>query len=366
MTEASSGTAIINGYDIKQETESARNSMGFCPQHNVLYDELTVAEHLELFSLLKGANAQEAKAEVRKYVQLLNLEAKMNVLSSALSGGMKRKLQMGIALCADSRVVLVDEATSGLDPAARRELWDILQNEKKGRTILLTTHFMDEADVLGDRIAILVDGMLKCCGTTFFLKKRFGTGYHLICVKNGNSTSAAVTKLLRQHIPGIEVTNENDKEISYHLPERYLSAFKDIFLNLERNEKQLGLESYGISLTTMEEIFLQMGKNNPTGDETDGSATGESRILLRDDDYFLTGWPLWINQFKAMFKKRSLYWARSWKSFVGYNLFVLFIVSCVLFPIDGYFKASNLPPLTMSLGSYKSPKIIVDQTYNNT
>lgn len=364
--EATGGTAIINGYDIKEDTASARHSMGFCPQHNVLYDELTVAEHLELFSLLKGATTQEAKSEVRKYVQLLSLEAKANVLSSALSGGMKRKLQMGIAFCADSRVVLVDEATSGLDPAARREMWDILQNEKKGRTILLTTHFMDEADVLGDRIAILVDGMLKCCGTTFFLKKRFGTGYHLICAKEGNCESGAVTDLLRQHIPGIEVTNENENEISYHLPERYLSVFKDIFMNLERNDKQLGLDSFGISLTTMEEIFLQMGKNNPTGDQTDGSSSGESRILLRDDDYFLTGMPLWINQFKAMLTKRSLYWMRSWKSFVGYNLFVLFVVSLLLFPIDVYFKKSNLPPLHMSLDSYKSPRIIVDHSNNNT
>ena len=94
---------------------------------------------------------------------------------------MKRKLSVAVALCGGSKVVLCDEPTSGMDPSARRALWDVLQEEKKGRTILLSTHFMDEADILGDRIAIMSDGELKCCGTSFYLKKKFGVGYHLVC-----------------------------------------------------------------------------------------------------------------------------------------------------------------------------------------
>lgn len=93
---------------------------------------------------------------------------------------MQRKLSVGIALCGNSKVVLCDEPTSGMDPAARRSLWDLLQKEKKGRTILLSTHFMDEADILGDRIAIMSDGELKACGSSFFLKKKYGVGYHLV------------------------------------------------------------------------------------------------------------------------------------------------------------------------------------------
>jgi len=91
-----------------------------------------------------------------------------------LIGGMKRKLSTAVALCGGSKVVLFDEPTSGMDPAARRALWDLLQAEKPGRTILLTTHFMDEADLLGDRIAIMSEGKLKAVGSSFFLKKKFG------------------------------------------------------------------------------------------------------------------------------------------------------------------------------------------------
>lgn len=154
MLRPSTGTAIINGYDIRKSMDKARESLGLCPQHNILFDDMTVGEHLEFYCRLKGLDGAEVTKEVNRYVKLLDFESKINALSSTLSGGMKRKLSVGIALCGGSKVVLCDEPSSGMDPAARRSLWDLLQMEKKGRTILLSTHFMDEADILGDRIAM--------------------------------------------------------------------------------------------------------------------------------------------------------------------------------------------------------------------
>ena len=89
-------------------------------------------------------------------------------------GGMKRKVNLGISLIGDSSVVMLDEPTSGMDPQARRYTWDLLQTEKKKRTILLTTHFMEEADILGDRIAIMARGQIQCYGTSLFLKRKLG------------------------------------------------------------------------------------------------------------------------------------------------------------------------------------------------
>ena len=91
---------------------------------------------------------------------------------------MKRKLSVGIALCADSKVVILDEPTSGMDPGARRVIWDLLQKERSSRTILLTTHFMEEADLLGDRIAIMSRGTIRCCGSSLFLKKKYGKNFN--------------------------------------------------------------------------------------------------------------------------------------------------------------------------------------------
>ncbi|CAF5152097.1 unnamed protein product, partial [Rotaria magnacalcarata] len=123
---------------------------------------------------LKGHPSHDVDREINEMVNVLLLNDKLNVLSSALSGGMKRKLSVGIALIANSKVVILDEPTSGMDPAARRSTWDMLQRFRLDRTILFTTHFMDEADVLGDRIAIMGDGRMRCFGSPFFLKTSYG------------------------------------------------------------------------------------------------------------------------------------------------------------------------------------------------
>ena len=107
-------------------------------------------------------------------LKTLNLSEQTHLQAQFLSGGQRRKLSVGIALIGDSRVVILDEPTSGMDPEARRQIWDILQKARQGRTMLLTTHFMDEADYLGDRIAIMAKGKLVCSGSSLFLKKRYG------------------------------------------------------------------------------------------------------------------------------------------------------------------------------------------------
>lgn len=122
-----------------------------------------------------------------------------------LSGGMKRKLCIAIALCGNSKVVLLDEPTAGIDPMSRRAIWNLLISEKKNRTILLSTHFMDEADILGDRIAIMAGGNLQCCGTGFFLKKNFGVGYHLIIEKLPGCQVKKITELLSGYVPEVQV-----------------------------------------------------------------------------------------------------------------------------------------------------------------
>lgn len=279
MFPPSSGTAIINGKDIRTDIDAVRSSLGLCPQHNILFDELTVREHIVFYSRLKGLDNEAVEREVNKYVKLIDLEPKMNALSSTLSGGMKRKLSVCVAFCGGSKVVLCDEPTSGMDPAARRALWDVLQAEKKGRTVLLSTHFMDEADVLGDRIAIMGNGELKCCGSSYFLKKKFGIGYHLICVKSTKTDSEKITSLLRKYVPDAKIENDIGSELSYQLSDVCSDIFQEMFAELEDNMKSLGVESYGVSLTTLEEVFMKVGTDpNPEPEDNDKpliAATGD-------------------------------------------------------------------------------------------
>ena len=116
----------------------------------------------------------------------LDLEKKRTALAGTLSGGMKRKLSIATAFVGKSKVVVLDEPTAGVDPYARRAIWDVLLKYKKDRTLIMSTHFMDEADLLGDRIAIINEGKLVCVGSSIFLRSTYGNGYYLTLVLNEN------------------------------------------------------------------------------------------------------------------------------------------------------------------------------------
>jgi ATP-binding cassette, subfamily A (ABC1), member 3 len=126
---------------------------------------------------------REKMDEIDKMLKDIKLNDHENVIAKNLSEGSKRKLSVAIALIGGSKLVLLDEPTSGMDLSSRRTLWNMLKNYKQGRIIILTTHYMDEADILGDRIGIMAEGRLICVGSSLFLKNRFGVGYNLTIVK---------------------------------------------------------------------------------------------------------------------------------------------------------------------------------------
>lgn len=140
-------------------------------------------EHLDLFFELKGGDPAKKTKEIDDMVRDVGLTVDKDKQSGSLSGGNKRKLSVSIALIGQSKLVLLDEPTSGMDLSARRALWNMLRKYRRDRIIILTTHYMDEADVLGDRIGIMAQGQLKCLGSSLFLKNKFGGGYKMVMVK---------------------------------------------------------------------------------------------------------------------------------------------------------------------------------------
>jgi ABC-type multidrug transport system ATPase subunit len=133
---------------------------------------------------------------------------------------MKRKLSVANALCGDPKFLLLDEPTSGMDPFSRRATWELLRKTKQGRVTLLTTHFMDEADILADRIAIMKTGKLQCVGSSTFLKKKFGVGYNLTFVTDRQSeeTRNGIMTFLAKYVENPSILNVAGKEISFRLP----------------------------------------------------------------------------------------------------------------------------------------------------
>jgi ABC-type multidrug transport system ATPase subunit len=125
---------------------------------------------------MKMMTVQQINQFADVWLEKLDITTKKNAYVGTLSGGQKRKLQLMLAVAGDTKLLLLDEPSSGMDPTARRETWGLLRSLAKDRIIILTTHYMDEADALGDRIAVMSRGKLKTCGSSLFLKQRFGTG----------------------------------------------------------------------------------------------------------------------------------------------------------------------------------------------
>ncbi|KAK9739397.1 ABC transporter [Popillia japonica] len=357
---ASYGTAIINGYDIRTDMNKIRRSLGFCPQHDVLFDLLTAREHLYFYCIVRGLRGQMLKEEINKYLQLLDFTNKKEVVAKSLSGGMKRKLCTGIALCGNSKICILDEPTSGMDPTNRRLLWDFIQSEKAGRTILLSTHFMNEADVLGDRIAILANGMLQCYGSSYFLKKRYGSGYRLVIVKDAQCKVEEITAFLRQYIPRINLETNVGRELTYILPESYVGIFERMLGDMDNKRKSLGIETYGISLATLEEVFMKVGTEY---DEQNENPSKTSLEAGSDNKYkYLTGFSLYINQILAMILKRALITMRSWLIFIAITVLAVLASVLVMNSWRTSSRISASPRLDFTLDSYNTPITVITTT----
>ncbi|XP_074118834.1 retinal-specific phospholipid-transporting ATPase ABCA4 isoform X3 [Sminthopsis crassicaudata] len=300
-----SGTVLIGGKDIETQMDSIRHSLGTCPQHNILFHYLTVAEHILLYAQLKGMSRKEAQLEMETMLEDTGLHHKRNEEAQNLSGGMQRKLSVAIAFVGDAKVIVLDEPTSGVDPYSRRSIWDLLLKYRSGRTIIMSTHHMDEADLLGDRIAIISQGRLYCSGTPLFLKNCFGTGFYLTlvrkmkniqghgkgCEKTCSCTSKGLNiscpkveeitaeqvldgdvneliEMIRHHVPEAKLVECIGQELIFLLPNKDFKqrAYASLFRELEETLPDLGLSSFGISDTPLEEIFLRV-----TGDPESGA-----------------------------------------------------------------------------------------------
>jgi len=272
MLEPSQGTVIMYGNDVctRGGREGTRTLMGVCPQHDILYDNLTVREHLRLFGAIKGIQGAALEHAVALSIDEVGMDDQSEVLSTNLSGGQKRKLSVAIALIGDPKVVCLDEPTSGMDPVSRRELWDLLVAKREDRVILFTTHQMDEADILAERKAIMSHGRLQCLGSSLFLKSRFGIGYSLnVSQRTAGAVIQDVVDMVSSCLPprqsnGMQATllsQEADRrEVALPVPMADSLHFPRLFARLDQAiaSGAAGIMDYGISMTTLEEVFLRL------------------------------------------------------------------------------------------------------------
>lgn len=333
LNRLTSGSITIDG----------TGGLGIAPQKNVLWDDLTVEEHLKIFNKLKAPKDQRAtQQELTDLIASIDLSHKRKAMAKTLSGGQKRKLQLGMMLTGGSAVCCVDEVSSGLDPLSRRKIWDILLAERGRRTLILTTHFLDEADLLADHIAILSKGTLRAEGSSVELKDRLGSGYRVHVPKSPS---------LPPQLPEIEgVRKKNSLDlITYIAPSSSLAA--RVIKRLEAD----GITDYRFSGPTIEDVFLQLAeeikdeenfrKNEKSGahiqekasdDEEDESLQSRNRRGLQLMDGQRVGY---VKQARILFGKRLTILKRNWLPYT-----IAFLLPIIAAGLTSLFIKGQTPP----------------------
>ncbi|XP_008120205.2 ATP-binding cassette sub-family A member 10 isoform X1 [Anolis carolinensis] len=309
LSKPSNGSATIFGYDISEraDMEEIRNISAVCPQFNIQFEFLTVKENLKTFAKIKGVPSNDIEKEIQTLMTLLDITGIQNVQASHLSGGQKRKLSLAITFLGEPQVMLLDEPTAGLDPYSRHQVWSILNERKADRIILFTTQFMEEADILANRKAFISYGKLTCVGSSLFLKKKWGIGYHLRMHINEMCDPERTTSLVKQHISDARLSEQRENELSYTLPLEHVDRFPGLFCDIDQ-QTNLGIVHYGVTMTTMEDVFLKLEGNEiidddygvHRGEQVEGGKLGqmeqEKPLLSDTGKATLRGMALWRRQ----------------------------------------------------------------------
>ena len=460
MLAPTSGYAKVAGHDVRSQMALVREKIGICLQHDCLFPLLTVREHIEFFGRLKGIYdslpKKEADASVRTSIEDVALLDKRNTLSKDLSGGMKRKLSVAIAFCGNSKTVILDEPTSGMDPFSRRFVWNLIRQYRESRCIVLTTvgtfvcchlsfmltslfqkiltfllfsallyyfqHFMDEAEVLGDRIAIMAEGCLRCVGSSLFLKKKYGVGYNLTVEKSsktkvtrrasrsssasslGNSrlqhedgfvdekdvdpkperslvarqgsqrqkrnapspTEAAIIDIVQGAVREASLLTNVGNEISFQLPLDASSEFPDMLNRLDTMVEGKEISSYGVGITTLEEVFLMVARGE-TGEkdkmqsvrQKSGSVRSSTRGSFRSTGEEMEQRQQFARHCQALFAKRALNFKRDKKAWCCSTICPS-IFALIGFLVVAYAPSNRgMPPVLVTLDN-NNPQIKTD------
>ena len=376
MYEATQGTAIYEGVNIldSMNMEIFREKLGICPQHDILFEDLTIREHLEMFSIFKGVESTEVDNEVNKTLHDFQLEDIQYMLAKNLSAGQRRKLSISISLIGGSKVIFLDEPSSGMDITSRRNLWEILKRQTDGKIIILTTHYMEEASVLGKRIGIINAGKMKCIGSPLFLIEKYGKFMSLNVTKEEDCDSNTIIEFIKNNAEDIEYEALSE-EIMFRIPIKNENSgkktnfdLKSFFTKFDDNVKKLRIKSYSVSMPTLEDVFLNVAaedNNNIKSKEELEQQQENDKILYNSnlrEDY--TKNSKFLNDFKISMKRRYLITIRDIKGFLMEILcpIILTLFGLLLSKIEIGYKSGPVEVSFEELGKQN----IIYSSYDDT
>ncbi|WAQ96399.1 ABCAC-like protein [Mya arenaria] len=319
-----------------------RGSIGMCSQGNALYEYMTVKEHMQFYSSIKDSyNALSAKDEIRQLLKDVDLYYCRHTLVKNLSGGMQRRLSIALAFVGGSKVVILDEPTSGVDPSGRRAIWNLIIRRKDGVAILLSTHHLDEADIISDQIAVLHEGRLLCHGSPMYLKQHLASGHRIIVTSlSDNPDPVSILSVMKAWIPAAKLQQVSGGDMTFTLPAASSAAFHEMFQDLESKKRELNIESYGISDPQLQEVFLKVCSAADMGHQITPEALRQIDEHVEDIEKGENG--DWKHDFGAngsllgaLLTKRFLHYLHNWRLLLSVILLplLLFLLACGLYMI---------------------------------
>ena len=376
MYEATEGEAIYDGINIldSNNMDIFREKIGICPQHDTLFEDLNIREHLEMFSIFKGVKGDEVDNEVNKTLRDFQIENIQTMLARNLSAGQRRKLSIAISLIGGSQVIFLDEPSSGMDITSRRNLWEILKRQCDGKIIILTTHYMEEASVLGKRIGIINEGKMKCIGSPLFLIEKFGKFMSLNISKDEYSNNNQIVDFVKKLVKNVEYEILSE-EIMFRIPvkDKRLKKCIDIpefFQSLDENINNLKIKSYSVSMPTLEDVFLNVAAED---DRKKNEQKYKERQIEEENDGILYNSDLlekysscskFMNDFFICMKRRYLITKRDIKGFLMEILcpILLVLFGLLISKFEMNFKSK---PYVVDLDLTGKQKIIFASTNKN-
>lgn len=282
MFSPTEGNAWVAGQSILDNITKVQEMIGYCPQFDILWSDLSIEQHLHFYCMLKNIDENMINNIVNETLQNVHLLAYKDLLIKELSGGMRRRLSLGISLVGNPKVVFLDEPTTGLDPENKRQIWEILSKCKTGKSLILTTHIMEEAEILSDRLGIIFNGELKCLGTKNKIKNNYGRGFKLTFnLQEKYSIENNIVLNNKEYLDSLANDNEIVKQISLFIKGIFSEAelfecYKEsiiyiipievfdaelLYNKLENQKSELKIDSWAISQMNLEDIFIKLTEN---------------------------------------------------------------------------------------------------------
>ena len=337
------GDIFLNNISLVTNKKYLYRNIGLCQQDNIFFDYLTVSEHLKYMAEIKGIKADIG--HINHLLDRIDLKEKKNAICKTLSGGEKRKLCIALALIGDSQLVLLDEPTSGMDVMAKRALWDFLKEFKQNKIIILTTHSLDEAEYLGDRIGIMHNGHFICCGTSSYLKSKYPCGFNLNLLLNPSISKEHHKRQLYNQLiqfePNIEIKISSKGLFSINIQSNNKNI-KEIFEVIENNKEEYGIEDYTVSSTSLEDVFLKINHKIVINDETN------EIIEMQDQNYINNNAASFFSQLKSHTKRGFFsFWRKKGFSCLELmiGLFTVYIYVIIYYTLLGK-ESQNILNLT--------------------